>query len=73
MLGVAAVDGDGVVVVEPGDGPATDSIAELLVEKARPQIGRVVHVGVGIEDLETVAHVVLPGSAPFKQTRPSVR
>ena len=73
MLGVAAVDGDRVVVVEPGDGPATDPIAVLLVEEARPQVGRVVHVGVGIEDLETVAHVVLPGSPPFKQTRPSVR
>jgi hypothetical protein len=30
-------------------------------------------VGVGIEDRETVAHGVLRGLAPFKQTRPSVR
>jgi len=30
-------------------------------------------LGVGVEHLETVAHVVLPGSGPFKQTQPSAR
>ena len=73
MLGVAAVDGDRVVVVEPGDGTATDPIAELLVEKSGPEVGRINDMGIGVEHLETVAHVVLPGSAPFKQTQPSAR
>ena len=56
VLGVATVDRDGVVVVEAGDRLAVDPVDELLVEKPRPEVGRVHHVGVSVENLEPVAH-----------------
>ena len=56
VLREATVDGDRVVVVEARRGCAGHAVAVPLVEEPRPEIGRVDHVGVGVEDLVSAPH-----------------
>ena len=56
MLRPAAVDRHRVVVVEARRTLAADAFTETPVEEARPEIGRIDHVGIGVEHSQAVTH-----------------